>query len=92
MATFVMLGNYTSEAVKGISEKRTESAKAIIEDGGGKVVAAYALLGDIDLVFVLDFPSVEDAMKASLELTKLTGISFTTSPAISVEAFDKLAG
>ena len=92
MTTYVMFGNYTPEAVKGINAKRTEAATRIIENTGGKVAAGYALLGDTDLVFVLDFPGIEQAMKASLELTKLTGISFTTLPAISIEAFDKLAG
>jgi len=28
-------------------------------------------------------------MKASIALNKLTGISFTTSPAVTVEDFDK---
>jgi len=92
MATFVMLGQYTPDAVKGISAERTDAATKIIDDAGGKVVAGYALLGDVDLVFVVEFPNVDQAMKASLGLTNLTGISITTSPAISVEAFDKLVG
>ena len=29
-------------------------------------------------------------MKASVALSKLTGISFTTSPAVPVEDFDKM--
>lgn len=29
-------------------------------------------------------------MKASVELAKLLGISFTTAPAVTVEEFDKL--
>ena len=91
MATFVMLGQYTPEAVKGISAERTVAATKIIGNAGGKVVAGYALLGDADLLFVTEFPGVEQALKASLELTQLTGISITTSPAISVEAFDKMA-
>jgi hypothetical protein len=31
-------------------------------------------------------------MKASLELSKLLGISFSTVPAVSIEAFDSLLG
>ena len=50
----------------------------------------YALLGEKDLVIILTFPGVEEAMKASVALSKLTGVSFTTSPAVTVEEFDKM--
>jgi hypothetical protein len=33
---------------------------------------------------------MEEAMKASVGLHKLTGIAFTTAPAVSVEVFDNL--
>jgi len=51
----------------------------------------YAILGDKDLVFVAEFPDNEKAMQASIELYKLTGISFSAHPAIPVEKFDKIA-
>ena len=35
-------------------------------------------------------PGVEDAIKASVNLNSLTGISFTTCPAVTVETFDQL--
>ena len=50
----------------------------------------YAVLGEHDLVFTLDFPDSEKALAASVALNKLTGISFTTSPVVEVEKFDKL--
>jgi hypothetical protein len=40
----------------------------------------------------VDFPSLEQAIKTSVALAKLLGISFTTSPAVSMEEFDKLVG
>ena len=90
MATFLMFGKYSSEAIKGISSKRTEEAVSLIKKSGGEVRSMYALLGEKDLVFILTFPGIEGAMKASIALSKLTGISFTTLPAISVEDFDKM--
>lgn len=90
MATFLMLGKYSSEALKGISKERTEKATSIIKKYGGKVNSMYALLGEHDLLFIVDMPEIEQAMQASLALSKLTGISFTTSPAVKVEEFDKL--
>jgi uncharacterized protein with GYD domain len=85
-----MFGKYSSDAVGKISAKRTENAAAIVGDCGGEIKAGYALLGETDLVLIVDFPGVKEAMKASVELTKLLGISFTTAPAVTVEEFDKL--
>ena len=90
MATYFMFGRYTSDALKGISAKRTVEAAELIKKIGGKVNAAYALLGRQDLVLIAEFPDVEHAMKASIGLSKLTGIAFATSPAVTVEEFDKL--
>jgi uncharacterized protein with GYD domain len=90
MTTYIMFGKFAAGAVKEISAERTKKSSAIVESCGGKVKALYALLGEIDALAIVDFPSLEQAMKASVELTKLLGISFTTSPAITVEEFDKL--
>ena len=35
-------------------------------------------------------PGIDDAIKASVALSDLTGIAFTTCPAVTVEAFDEL--
>ncbi|HVO66646.1 MAG TPA: GYD domain-containing protein [Syntrophales bacterium] len=90
MSTFFMLGKYSSEGLKGISAGRTDKAMKLIKKFGGEVKSMYALLGEIDLVFILTFPDVEKAMQASVALNKLTGISFTTLPAVTVEEFDKV--
>jgi len=50
----------------------------------------YALLGKYDIVLIADFPGVAEVMKASIALNKLTNISFTSFPAVSIEEFDKV--
>lgn len=90
MGTFFMFGKYSSEAMKGMSAKRTGEANSLIKKLGGEVISIYALLGVHDLVFIVHFPGIEQAMKASVALSKSTGISFTTSPAVTVEEFDKM--
>lgn len=92
MAKFLMLGKYSSEAVKGISAERTKKVAGTIEKAGGKIDSMYALLGTYDLAFVVDFSGLKDVMKASIALTKATDIGFNTMPAITVEEFDKIAG
>ena len=90
MATFFMFGKYTPEAIKGISAERTQWAIDVIENNGGEVVSKYVLLGDYDLVFIVNFPGLADAIQASVTLTKLTGISISTTPALTVDEFDDL--
>ncbi len=90
MATFFMFGKYTSEAIKEVSIERTQQAVAEIKKLGGKMIAMHALLGEYDLLFCVSLPGVEDAIKASVALKRLTGISFSSCPAVSVEAFDQL--
>jgi uncharacterized protein with GYD domain len=90
MATFLMFGKYTGEGLKGISAERTKKAEDLLKKFGGEVKSIYAMLGKYDLVIVVTFPGIEKAMQASVALYKLTGISFMTSPAVTVGEFDKL--
>ena len=90
MATYIMSGKYSSEAIKGISAQRTDKVVSLIRDLGGEVKAMYALLGGNDVLLIVDLPGVEQVFKASLMLYKQTGISFSSSPAVPVEEFDQL--
>jgi uncharacterized protein with GYD domain len=90
MATYILFGKFSIDAVKDISSERTKKSAAIVEDCGGKIKALYALLGETDVLAIVDFPGLNEAMKASIELTKLLDVSFTTAPAVTVEEFDKL--
>jgi uncharacterized protein with GYD domain len=90
MSTFILFGKYTSDSIRNVSPKRTDQAAALIKSLGGRLTAGYALLGDPDLVLVVDLPDTERAMRASAGLSKLTGIAFRTAPAVDVKAFDRL--
>ncbi len=90
MATFLMFGKYSSRSLQEVSIQRTDKAVELIKQCGGEVEAMYATLGQHDLVFVVSLPGTAEALKASVALTKLTGIAFATSPAVPVQEFDKL--
>jgi len=92
MATFLMFGKYSAEGFQDISAARTDKAEDLIKEAGGKVKGGYALLGDIDLVLIAEFRDNEQAMKASVSLSKLLGIGFTTAPAVEIDDFDRLVG
>jgi uncharacterized protein with GYD domain len=88
MATFFMFGNYSSDAVEEISPKRTEEAANLIKGLGGSIKGMYALLGEHDLVLITELPGTQQAMQASVALSKMTGVCFATCPAVTVEEFD----
>jgi uncharacterized protein with GYD domain len=92
MPTFAMLGTYSAESVRDISRRRTQAAQDIIKKHKGAVQSMHVLLGEYDLLFLVDFPTTGDLVKASIELTRETGISFATSVAMPVKEFDALVG
>jgi len=92
MATFVMFGQYTPDALEEISKDRTVEAIKMIKNYGGEVKSMHAMLGEYDLMFVLELPNISKAMEVSIALFRLTGITFTTSAALEIEAFDAAAG
>jgi uncharacterized protein with GYD domain len=91
MATYVLFGKYSVEGLKGISAKRSEEAKALIKKHGGELKGGYAMLGGVDLMLIVELPDTARAMATSAALAKLTGVAFTTSPAVTIEEFDKIA-
>jgi uncharacterized protein with GYD domain len=90
MASYLLFGKYSQDSIKEISAKRTQKATELIKKNGGELKAGYALLGKVDLVLILELPDLQQAMKTSVALSKMLGISFTTAPAVSMNDFDKL--
>ena len=65
MATYFMFGKYSLEGMKAISAGRTHKTLALIKKHGGELKAGYALLGDVDLILIVDMPDTGQAMKTS---------------------------
>jgi uncharacterized protein with GYD domain len=92
MHTFFMFGRYSQDAAQKVSVERTREAHRAVEVLGGQIKAIYALMGEYDLVVIAEFPRMTEAMKASMSLKRLTGISFFTAAAMPIEEFDQLVG
>lgn len=90
MNTFFLFGNYTAKALDGIDAKRTKLAEEVIAGFGGKLRSVYALLGEHDLVMIVELPGVPEVVQASIALHKKTGIACTSAPAVPVADFDRL--
>lgn len=92
MPTFFMFGRYSREALEKISAERTRKVDEALREMGGKVKGIYAMMGEYDVVIIVELPRMAEAMKASIILKRLTGISFFTAAAMPVEEFDMLLG
>ena len=92
MSTFFMFGKYSAEALEQVSVDRTRQAHQVVEKFGGRIKGIYALLGEYDIVVIVELPRMAEAMKASIALKRLTDISFFTAAAMPVEEFDQIVG
>jgi uncharacterized protein with GYD domain len=90
MGLYLMYGKYNPGSLHQISADRTEKAKDLVQENGGSIKSSYALLGDNDLLFIVNFPNVKSVVKTSVEMGNMLGISFSTIPAITIDEFDKL--
>ncbi len=91
MTTFFLFGDYNAESLRQIDEKRTRKSEEIVQGYGGTLKCVYALMGEHDLVFLVELPGVQEALQCSLAITAATGISITSAPAVPVALFDELA-
>ena len=89
MATYIMMGKYSPKAYEGISSTRTEQALEMAKQLNGEIKSIHVLLGEYDVHIIAEFPSMREAINASVGLEKLTGIRFTTSEAMTAEEFDQ---
>ena len=91
MAIFIMYGKYSREAVELISAERHLEVDKLLERFGGKMKAEYCMLGEKDVLFIIELPGTREAMQLSIALSRMTGITFNTSAAVTVTEFLELA-
>lgn len=82
------MGKYSAEAYEGISSARTQKALEIAKKMDGVIKSIHVMLGEYDVHIVAEFPGMKEVISASIALQKLTGITFTTSEAMTAEEFD----
>ena len=70
---FLCLENI-QEALKEMRPERTDKIVGLIKICGGELKSVHALLGEKDLIFIVDFQVIEQAIKASVILSKMIGI------------------
>jgi uncharacterized protein with GYD domain len=97
MPTYIMLANFTDQAIRGIREGPQRRAAALqrIQRLGGKEVSIYYTQGRYDLVVTLDFPDEAAAMAFLLEIGAQGNVRTETLRAFTPEemeqAWDKMS-
>ena len=90
MNTFFMLGKYSPKGLRGIDGRRTRQIEELIGKSGGKLVCGFALLGEYDVVLVVELPNLEKAMRTAVAISQTTGLELKTSLAIPFSTFDQI--
>lgn len=90
MKTFFILGKSSPKELKEISLKYKAEIVRLVKDFGGDVGSIYVMLREKYLFLISAFPGIRTAEKASINLSKFTGISFKILPAIPVDEFYEL--
>lgn len=69
MPTYIVLGNYTDQGIRGIKDsvKRTENVKQLAKQAGATLKDTFWTLGQFDLVAIFEAP--DDATMTAVGLS-----------------------
>jgi uncharacterized protein with GYD domain len=90
MPTYVTLFNYSAGGFKALSEERRQEQVRFIESQGGRVIGAYGLMGEWDVMFITEFPDEKSAMRALLNTCQSSMGTTQTMTALPLEEFVQL--
>ncbi|MCK5514919.1 MAG: GYD domain-containing protein [Deltaproteobacteria bacterium] len=93
MQTYVTLWKYTKDGLMDIRKtpKRFEFVKKVINSAGGKLLSIYGLVGEYDVVTVMEMPDEKAAAATILKICSTGRITSQTMIALSVDEFLKIA-
>lgn len=87
MPHYVVLVNWTEQGVRNAKEtvQRTEQARQMVEELGGRMDTTFWTLGAYDVVSILEAPDDETATAAMLRLGGLGNVRTQTLRAFTAE-------
>ena len=92
MPSYITLMKFTEQGAKDLkgAPRRMESASKAWELLGGKLLAAYFVMGEYDYVAITESPSDEAAVVASLAVSTREHVKTVTLRAFPLEEFTRL--
>jgi uncharacterized protein with GYD domain len=89
---FLWSVKYTADGIKGVLKEggsaRKQMTQKLIESLGGAMEAYYFAYGEFDEYVIVDLPSNEAAVAASLRVTAGGGATIATTVLLNAEEFD----
>ena len=89
MQTYVTLWKYTKDGLMDIKKtpKNFELAKKIIKNAGGKLLSSYGLVGEYDVLTIMEMPDEKSAASTILKICSTGRITSQTMTALSIDDF-----
>lgn len=93
MSTYITLWKYTKDGLMDIKKtpKNFELAKKIIKNAGGKLLSIYGLMGEYDVITIMEMPDEKTAASTILRICSTGRITSQTMTALSIDDFLKIA-
>jgi len=95
MATFIIQGRFSAQALRGLvakPEDRSRAVQKLLASVGGKLKDYYMTTGENDFLIIAEAPDGEDAVVASMVAAASGTVSkLTTNRAWSTRDFKKMA-
>jgi uncharacterized protein with GYD domain len=85
MPTYVTLAKWTEQGIRNVKDapKRVEAFEKAVTSAGGKLKDFYMLMGDYDLLVVVEAPNDEVVARLTLATGMLGNVRTVTSRAFS---------
>ena len=93
MQTYVTLWKYTKDGLVDMKNtpNRYEAVKKIISDAGGTLLSIYGLIGEYDVVTIIEMPDEKVAAATILKICAKGRITSQTMTALPIDDFLKIA-
>jgi len=93
MPKYLVQASYTAEGLKGLQTDKASGRKAAVSQAverlGGKLDAMYYVLGEDDVIVILDLPDHVSASAFSLAVSASGLVRTKTTSLLTVEETDK---
>jgi uncharacterized protein with GYD domain len=94
MPLYITMWKYTKDGLVDIKHtpERFTVVNEIVQSHGGKVLNAYGLIGDYDVMTIVELPDEKALMAANLKICSKGRVIPTTMTAVPMDEFLALAG
>ncbi len=92
MATYITLINWTDQGIKAVKEsaKRADAARQLARQNGGDLKTLYMVIGEYDLVGIIEAPDDETYARIALALGAAGSIRTTGLKAFTEDEYRRI--